>query len=209
MNVEPVYTSNDWETYTTRVTLLETICDKVSDLYKNIENFDYASNKRKFYTGTSKVYIRVHKPTKKWYIGSTTQRYAIFRHHQDILSACLHQNKKRSPLYEFYKSLFVDRNLLSDLFNKYIDDPNYIFDDDWAICTVAQFTNDKKLVNNVETSLIHTLTTPNRDQILPMILCLNAYETYKKPQKTGKQKTFDTKKNDMISPLLSTIIKSV
>ena len=188
MITEPVYTYDDFKLGEPRTTLLASLRDRIIDAYENVETFDYSKNVRAFFTANPKIYVRVYKPTGHFYIGSTTQEYVIFRHHKDIVHACVNDDTRK--ICVFYRSLY-DRNMdavrLLNTINGRAYDHTYVFSSDWAIITIAQFADDSHLHTKVEAALINMFA--NNQTTLPADLCLKTI-TYVSATPTGKRPLF-------------------
>jgi hypothetical protein len=149
---------------------VDTLCEEIAKVY-NSDALNYKKNAHMFYESNKpKLYIRIHKPTKKWYVGFTTQRYAIFRHNQDITKAVLFKEKgKKSDLYR--QTITTEQAL--DLWNR-TPDPFYEVNKDWVVMTIAEFANEST-AKSTEAAVIQTLTKQNK---IPRDLCLNTTHAY-------------------------------
>jgi len=147
----------------------DTLCEEIAKVY-NSAALNYKKNAHKYESNKPKLYIRIHKPTKKWYVGFTTQRYAIFRHNQDITKAVLFQEKgKKSDLYR----QTITTEQARDLWNR-TPDPFYEVSKDWVVWTIAEFANEST-ARSTEAAVIQTLTKQNK---IPRDLCLNTTHAY-------------------------------
>jgi hypothetical protein len=147
----------------------DTLCEEIVKVY-NSDALNYKKNAHKYESNKPKLYIRIHKPTKKWYVGFTTQRYAIFRHNQDIMSAVLFKELgKKSDLYR----QTITREQALDLWNR-TPDPFYEVSKDWVVMTIAEF-DTKSTAKSTEAAVIQTLTKQNK---IPRDLCLNTTHAY-------------------------------
>lgn len=171
-DTEPVYTTCDIDSREKLTALVERLCDKVYAQYNAIESFAQRDNTDRFDPHRAKLYLRVYKPTGHWYIGSTIQRFATFRHYEDIVRTYyFDRTDSQSKIHKFYRGLKYTGKQLDDLYlNK--ENPLYIFDKNWAIVTIAQTVNNKKFVNDIEKEVIKRLTTPHTTR-LPVELHLN------------------------------------
>ena len=178
MIVEPVYMPCDVDSKEKLDILVEKLCDKVYTHYSNITSFEQRDNTDRFDPHRAKLYLRVYKPTGHWYIGSTIQRFATFRHYEDIVRTYyFDRTDNQSKICQFYRGLKYTGKQLDDLYlNK--ENPLYIFDTNWAIVTIAQTVNNKKFVNDIEKEVIRRLTTPHIIR-LPVELHLNITYTHK------------------------------
>lgn len=158
--------------------LIEKLCDKVYTHYNTITSFTQRANTDRFYPNCAKLYLRVYKPTGHWYIGSTIQRFATFRHYEDIVRTYyFDRTDSQSKMFKFYRELKYTGKQLDDLYlNK--ENPLYIFDENWAIVSIAQTVNNKKFVNDIEKEVIKRLTTPCTTR-LPVELHLNTTYAHK------------------------------
>ena len=158
--------------------LVEMLCDKVYTHYSTITSFNQRDNTDRFDPHRAKLYLRVYKPTGHWYIGSTIQRFATFRHYEDIVRTYyFDRTDSQSKIFKFYRELKYTGKQLDDLYlNK--ENPLYIFDKNWAIVTIAQTVNNKKFINDIEKEVIKRLTTPHTT-ILPVELHLNTIYAHK------------------------------
>ena len=132
---------------------VDSICEEIAKVY-NSTALNYKKNAHMFYESNKpKLYFRIHRPTKKWYVGFTTQRYAIFRHNQDITKAVLFKEKgKKSDLYR--KTITTEQAL--DLWNR-TPDPFYEVNKDWIVWTVAEFDTES-IARSTEAAVIQTHT---------------------------------------------------
>jgi hypothetical protein len=144
---------------------VDSFCEEIAKVY-NSPALNYKKNAHMFYESNKpKLYFRIHRPTKKWYVGFTTQRYAIFRHNQDILSAVLF--KKKGKKSDFYRKTITTEQAL-DLWNR-TPDPFYEVNKDWIVWTIAEFDTEST-ARSTEAAVIQTLTKQN---VIPAELCLN------------------------------------
>ncbi|AGE53379.1 hypothetical protein PBCVFr5L_964R [Paramecium bursaria Chlorella virus Fr5L] len=144
---------------------VDSLCEEIAKVY-NSTALNYKKNAHMFYESNKpKLYFRIHRPTKKWYVGFTTQRYAIFRHNQDITSAVLF--KKKGKKSDFYRKTITTEQAL-DLWNR-TPDPFYEVNKDWVVWTIAEFDTES-IARSAEAAVIQTLTKQN---VIPADLCLN------------------------------------
>ena len=197
-NTEPVYTTRDVDSREKLISLVQKLCDKVNDHYRNIESFVQKNNTDRFDPHRAKLYLRVYKPTGHWYIGSTVQRFATFRHYEDIVRTYyFDRTDSQSKICQFYRGLKYTAKQLDDLYrNK--EHPNYVFDENWAIVTIAQTECNKKLVNTIEKEVIDLLTTPQKTR-LPVELHLNTIHA----QDTNKTKPINTQINPILERMFA------
>lgn len=198
MIVEPVYTMYDVDSKEKLDVFVEKLCAKVYTHYSNITSFDQRGNTDRFDPNRAKLYLRVYKPTGHWYIGSTIQRFATFRHYEDIVRTYyFDRTDNQSKICQFYRGLKYTGKQLDDLYlNK--ENPLYIFDKNWAIVTIAQTVNNKKFVNDIEKEVIKRLTTP-RTTRLPVELHLNT--TY--AQTTKHTPPINTRTNPVLERMFA------
>jgi len=169
---EPLYTSHDVDSQEKMNILVEKLCDDIYTHYSNIESFDQRANIDRFEPSYAKLYLRIYKPTGHWYIGSTMQRFATYRHYEDIVRTYyFDKTDSQSKIRTFYRGLKYTGKQLADLYlNK--EHPKYIFDKNWAIVTIAQTEYNEKFIRTIEKKVIMLLTTPRKTK-LPIDLHLN------------------------------------
>jgi hypothetical protein len=181
---EPIYKYDDFEP--TDNTILQRILDTINNTYEHIVLFKYFDNIKRFYQHATKLYIRIYKPTGHWYIGTTSQAYSIFRHTQDMATACGNKdNSKRIVFYRQKLSHLFSESAIRRTIKENARNPNFIITDDFEIVTIAQFDN-KSLAEAIELGFINSITNPRNKahSKLSIDLCLNTIGVYKEPKKS-------------------------
>ncbi|AGE53726.1 hypothetical protein ATCVGM07011_1012R, partial [Acanthocystis turfacea Chlorella virus GM0701.1] len=46
--------------------VVDTLCEDIESVYDTIDTFDYLTNVYQYDYYTPKIYVRIHKPTRKW-----------------------------------------------------------------------------------------------------------------------------------------------
>ena len=150
--------------------VVDTLCEDIESVYETIGTFDYLTNVYQYDYYTPKIYVRIHKPTRKWYVGFTTRGFAVIRHNEDIVKAVLHNQTGKK--YDLYRQT-ISKRAAQKLWDQQETDPEYEASDEWKVCTVAEFDNEET-AKRVEANVINTLVS--RD-IMPRELCLNMTHT--------------------------------
>jgi hypothetical protein len=169
---------------------VDTLCEEIVKVYTN-DALNYKENACKYESNKPKLYIRIHRPTGKWYLGFTAMRYPIYKHNQDIMSALLFREKgKKSDLYR----QTISREQALDLWNR-TPDPFYEVNKDWVVWTIAEFDTES-IARSTEAAVIQTLTRENK---IPRDLCLNTAHVCV-PTPTAKEE---------INPLLAKMMNTM
>lgn len=140
--------------------MIQEICKEIEHVYNTLET-------RHVNEYGPKLYIRIHKPTKHWYIGVTTDDI-VLRHYKDIVQAVLFKEKGlRNDIYR----KFVTVKEALEIF-KLFKTNNTTLIGDWTISVVHIFNGNYK---NIVNQIIYELTR----SYLPRNLCMNTNNVYK------------------------------
>jgi len=169
---------------------INTLCEDIEHVYDTIDTFDYLANVYQYDYYAPKIYVRVHKPTRKWFVGFTTRGFAIIRHNEDIVKAVLLNQPGKK--YDLYRQT-IPKHVAQKLRNHRESDPEYEASDEWKVCAIARF-DDEETAKRIEANVINTLVSRN---IMPRELCLNMTHT-KIPEK----------KETKINPILAKCIQT-
>lgn len=117
------------------------------------------------------LYIRIHKPTKTWYVG-LTKGCPVRRHYKELVQAVLFKDKGRKS--DMYRKLVPVDEALAIFKNDEI-----ALSDDWVIAILETF-DDAEIAKNTEKEVVYELTK----SYLPVNLSMNTKHVFKAPKNT-------------------------
>lgn len=111
------------------------------------------------------LYIRIHKPTKTWYVG-LTKGCPVRRHNKEVVDAVLFKETgHKSDMYRKLVSIEEARAIFKN--------DEVALSDDWIISILETF-DDEELAKTTEKEVIYELTK----SYLPVNLCMNSKHVF-------------------------------